>query len=68
MRLIVHRDRIAALAAERVYYASHLEVLKPDHPERRFVAALCIYSHAVDTARAGRRYDQREPRPSRGRC
>jgi hypothetical protein len=60
--------RIGTSADELVYYASHIEVLKPDHPERRFVAALCIYSHAVDTARAGRRYDQREPRPSRGRC
>jgi hypothetical protein len=54
MRLIVHRGRVAALAAERVYYASHIEVLEPHHPERRFVAALCLYSHAVDTGRAGR--------------
>ena len=60
MRLIVHRGRVAALAAERVYYASHIEVLEPDHPERRFVAALCLYSHAVDTGRAGRPYDQEE--------
>jgi hypothetical protein len=49
-----------ALAAERVYYTSHIEVLEPDHPERRFVAALCLYSHAVDTGRAGRPYDQAE--------
>jgi hypothetical protein len=49
------------LAAERVYYAPHIEVLEPDHPERRFVAALCLYSHAVDTGEAGRhRYDQGE--------
>jgi hypothetical protein len=48
-----------ALAAERVYYASHIEVLEPDHPERRFVAALCLYSHAIDTREAGRaEYDQ----------
>jgi hypothetical protein len=59
MRLIVHRGRVAALAAERVYYASHIEVLEPDHPERRFVAALCLYSHAVDTGQAAcRDYDQ----------
>jgi hypothetical protein len=45
VRPIIHRGRIAALAAERVYYASHIEVLEPDHPERRFVAALCLYSH-----------------------
>ena len=61
VRPIVHRHRIAALAAERVYYASHIEVLEPDHPERRFVAALCLYSHAVDTGEAGRtRYEQNE--------
>jgi hypothetical protein len=52
VRTIFHRHRIAALAAERVYYASHIEVLEPDHPERRFVAALCLYSHAVDTGQA----------------
>jgi len=60
MRLVVHRGRVAALAAERVDYASHIDVLEPDHPERRFVAALCLYSHAVDTGRAGRPYDQGE--------
>jgi hypothetical protein len=57
----MHRHRIAALAAERVHYAPHIEVLEPDHPERRFVAALCLYSHAVDTGEAGReRYEQDE--------
>jgi hypothetical protein len=36
-------------------------VLEPDHRERRFVAALCLYSHADDTGRAGRSdYDQEE--------
>ena len=60
MRLIIHRHRVAALAAERVYYASHIEVLEPDHPERRFVAALCLYSHSVDTGEAGSSYDQGE--------
>jgi hypothetical protein len=60
VRTIIHRHRIAALAAERVYYASHIEVLEPDHPERRFVAALCLYSHAVDSGRTGRPYDQGE--------
>jgi hypothetical protein len=33
VRTIIHRHRIAALAAERVLYASHIEVLEPDHPE-----------------------------------
>ena len=60
MRLIVHRCRVAALAAERVFYAPHIDVLEPDHPERRFVAALCLYSHAVDTDRTGHPYHQAE--------
>jgi hypothetical protein len=49
----IRRHRVSALPAERVYYSPHIEVLEPDHPERRFVAALCLYSHAVDTRRAG---------------
>jgi hypothetical protein len=60
VRPIIHRGRIAALAAERVYDTSHIEVLEPYHPERRFVAALCLYSHAVDTGRAAGSYGQRE--------
>ena len=61
MRVIEHRHRVAAVAADRVYYAAHIEVLEPDHPERRFVAALCLYSHAVDTGAAGRLgYDQED--------
>jgi hypothetical protein len=53
-----HRARRPGRRA-RVYYASHIEVLEPDHPERRFVAALCLYSHAIDTREAGRaEYDQ----------
>ena len=31
----------------------HIEVLEPDHPERRFASALCLYSHAVDSGQAG---------------
>jgi hypothetical protein len=48
-----HRGRLAAVAADRVYYAGHIEVLESEHPERRFVPALCLYSHAVDTGEAG---------------
>lgn len=72
MRVIEHRDRVAAVAAvaaERVYYAAHIEVLEPDHPERRFVTALCLYGHAVDTCRAGGNVDtSRTPSASRARC
>ena len=53
--MIVHRGRVAAVAGERVHVAEHIEVLEPDHPERRFVAALCVDSHAVDTGRTARR-------------
>jgi hypothetical protein len=61
MRLIFHRGRLAALAADRVHYAPHIEALEADHPERRFVAALCLYSHAVDAGRAGcDGYDQED--------
>jgi hypothetical protein len=61
VRTIVHRHRVAALAAERIYYAAHIEILEPDHPERRFVAALSLYSHAVDTGEACRaHYDQED--------
>jgi hypothetical protein len=61
VRVIEHRHRVAAVAADRVYYAAHIEVLEADHPERRFVAAMCLYSHAVDTGAANRAsYDQEE--------
>jgi IrrE N-terminal-like domain len=61
VRVIEHRHRAAAVAADRVYYSPHIKVLEPDHPERRFVAALCRYSHAVDTGHAGATvYDQEE--------
>ena len=44
-----------------VSYARHIDALEPDHPERRFVAALCLYSHAVDTGQADCAiYDQEE--------
>jgi hypothetical protein len=49
VRPILRRDRVAALAGRRVIFAEHIEVLEPDHPERRWVAALSLYSHAVDT-------------------
>ena len=61
MRLIVHRVVSPPLAGERVHYAPHIAALEPDHPERRFVAALCLYSHAVDTGAADcASYDQEE--------
>jgi hypothetical protein len=58
--MIIHRNRIADLAAERVYFAPHIEVLEPDHPERPFVAAPCLYSRAVDTGEADCAIDDHE--------
>jgi hypothetical protein len=39
VHVIEHRHRVAAVSADRVHYSPHIEVLEPDHPERRFVAA-----------------------------
>lgn len=58
MRPILRRDRVAALAGPRVFFAEHIEVLEPDHPERRFVSALGLYSHAVDRGRVPSGYVQ----------
>jgi hypothetical protein len=68
VRLIVHRQRVAAPPADRVHFARHIEVLEPDQPERRFVAALRVYRHAVDTGRAGCMVCDQEAERSRGRC
>jgi 2-iminoacetate synthase ThiH len=58
MRLIIYRQRVAAIACSRVYFTPHIDVLEADHPERRFVAALCLYSRAVDTGQvAFREYE-----------
>ena len=47
MRVICFRDRVVALAGERVVLAPSIAVLEEDHPERRFVAALCLYYGVV---------------------
>jgi hypothetical protein len=60
VRVIEHRHRVAATAADQVYYSPHIEVLESDHPERRFVTALCLYSHAVDTGQAALGFDDQE--------
>jgi hypothetical protein len=57
MRMIIHRNRIAALCGERVYFAPHIEVLEADHPERRFVAALCLHSGWLDANAPDKQFD-----------
>jgi hypothetical protein len=68
MRVIEHRHRVAAVALDRVHYAAHIEVLEPDHPERRFVAALCLYSHAVTADRPASGSTTKGGRALRARC
>ncbi len=48
MRAIIPGGRLAALAGEVVSLAWHIDVLELDHPERRFVSALCVYCCEVD--------------------
>jgi hypothetical protein len=57
MREIIYRHRLAAIVGQRVHLAPHIDVLERDHPDWRFVAAMCLYSHAVDSGQA-QSYDQ----------
>ncbi len=58
MRVICFRDRVVALAGDRVVLAPSLAVLEEDHPERRFVAALCLYYGVICRHWDGERYLQ----------
>ena len=58
MRVIRHRHRIAALAAYRVYYVSHIEVLEPDHPRATLRHGTVALQSCRRHRRAGRPYDQ----------
>jgi hypothetical protein len=51
MRLIDHRRRLAAIAAERAHLHPHIQAREPDDPGPRFVAALCPRP-AVNTGQA----------------
>lgn len=54
--MICFRDRVVALAGERVVLAPSIAVLEEDYPELRFVAALCLYYGAVCGRGRGERY------------
>ena len=58
MRAIFYGGRLAALAAgERVVFCPRIEVLEPDHPLRRFVSAVCLWSCELDARDVPVRFD-----------
>ena len=60
MRAIFYGGRLAALAeGERVVFCPHIELLEVDHPLRRFISALCLWSCEVDARRVPIRFDPR---------
>ncbi len=56
MQVIRYRGRTAALAESRVHFAAWLDALEPEHPERNFVGAMCLYAHALRELGAGSAY------------
>ncbi len=51
MRPITHKGRVAAFAeGDRVMFAEHIDVLEAEHPVRRFVSAMCLFSCELDAA------------------
>ena len=58
MRSIFYGGRLAALAeGDRVIFCRHIEVLEADHPLRRFISAVCLWSCEVDARRVAVRFD-----------
>jgi hypothetical protein len=59
MRVILYAGRPAAIAHDgRVVFCSQIDVLEPEHPVRRFVGAICIWSLDVDAGRLAIPSDQ----------
>jgi len=53
MRPIRYADRTVALCAgDDVLLAPEIAALEPDHPTRRFVSLLCVFSAEVDAGAA----------------
>ena len=53
MRPIRYADRTVALCAgDDVLLAPEIAALEPDHPTRRFVSMLCVFSAEVDAGTA----------------
>jgi hypothetical protein len=78
MRPIRYADRTVALCAgDDVLLAPEIAALEPDHPTRRFVSMLCVFSAEVDggaapdgacgySLAAAERYARRELMPGDG--
>jgi hypothetical protein len=61
VRLIGDRHRIAAaVTGEVVFLATDIDVVEDDHPDRRFVVALCLCEPEVDPGGLGGPGDQAE--------
>ncbi|MDQ4049109.1 MAG: ImmA/IrrE family metallo-endopeptidase [Actinomycetota bacterium] len=59
MRVIFYDNRPAAIANDgRVVFCTQIDVLEVEHPVRRFVSAICIWSLDVDAGRLPIRWDQ----------
>jgi hypothetical protein len=80
VRPIRYADRTVALCDRHdVLLAPEIAVLEPDHPTRRFVSMLCVYSAEIDagaapdgaraySAAAAERYARRELMPAELFC
>jgi hypothetical protein len=59
MEIVIWRNRAAATVdLDETRLAPQIEVLETDHPERRFVCAMCLYAHEVTTGVIPGGYDQ----------
>ena len=59
MRVIFYDNRPAAIAHDgRVVFCTQIDVLEVEHPVRRFVSAICIWSLDVDAGRLAIPWDQ----------
>jgi len=59
MEIVIWRGRTAAIVdPEETWLCPQIEVLETDHPERRFVCAMCLYAHDVVTGVIPVGYDQ----------
>lgn len=59
METIIWRGRQAATVdGEETQLADHIAVLECDHPDRRFVCAMCVYAYEIQTGVIPGHYDQ----------
>ena len=59
MEIVIWRDRAAATVdLDETRLCQQIEVLETDHPERRFVCAMCLYAYEVLTGVIPGGYEQ----------